>query len=76
MVVIQAALVTAAWAWKGGVLGGVLIVIFLAADVLGSIPLRPRRWPAKGSDREHNPPDPDPSGPYDPSNHPPKRNPL
>jgi len=46
MTVIQTALVAVAWAIWGGVFGVVMIVMFVAADILSSAPLRPRRWPA------------------------------
>jgi hypothetical protein len=46
MVVIQAVLVAVAWAVWSGVLAVVMSAVFAAADILGTVPLRPRRWPA------------------------------
>jgi hypothetical protein len=46
MVVIQAVLVAVAWAVWSGVLAVVMSAVFAAADILGAVPLRPRRWPA------------------------------
>jgi hypothetical protein len=52
LVGIEAVLVAIAWAVWGDVVGVVMIVVFVAADILGSVPLRPRRWPATRTGRE------------------------